>query len=76
MRHACKHLMILVVVAAAFLAGGCGHGIDAPDGFVTVDQVGEFETRAVSAEGVVIALRIHDNPEDGTLAFWSTAIQN
>ena len=76
MPNARKHLMILVAVGAACLAGGCGHAIDTPDGFVTVDQVGEFDTRAVSADGVVIGLRIQDNPEDGTLEFWSTAIQN
>ena len=76
MRHACNYLTILIAVTAAGLAGGCGHGIDTPDGFVSVDQVGEFQTRAVSADGVVIGLRIQDNPDDGTLEFWSTAIEN
>ena len=76
MLNACKHFGIVVAAMLACLTVGCGRMIDTPDGFVTVDEVGVFDTRAVSADGVVIGLRIQDNPKDGTLAFWSTAIEN
>jgi hypothetical protein len=49
-----------------------------PSGFVEVEtyQRGPYTQRAVSADGVVIALRSETNPKDATLDFWVTAIRD
>jgi ABC-type sugar transport system substrate-binding protein len=49
-----------------------------PSGFVEVEanQRGPYIQRAVSADGVVIALRSETNPKDATLDFWVTAIRD
>ena len=70
--------MTLLLLTAALLAGaGCERGFDTPDGFVLVEPDHSlFTQRAVSADGVTIALRVESNPDDGTLAFWAEAIHN
>jgi len=47
-----------------------------PGEFVSVDEAdrGLYEIRAVSADGVVLALRRQDNRAGGTLAFWTRAV--
>jgi len=52
--------------------------MDVPDGFVEVGREarGDYETRAVSADGVVVALRVEPNPENGAPEFWADAVRN
>lgn len=47
-----------------------------PDSFVELSeaQARPYQARAVSADGVVAALRQQANPKSGTLAFWTQAI--
>jgi len=53
---------------------GCGRSRGLP---ARVDEPGGLhQMRAVSADGVVLALRSHDNPRQGTLEFWSEAVKN
>jgi hypothetical protein len=49
-----------------------------PSGFVEVEKhnLGRYTQRAVSADGIVIALRSETNPKDATLDFWITAIRD
>jgi len=66
----------MAATALAAAAAGCAPTMDLPDGFVKVGGDEPYDMRAVSADGVVLALRGHDNPEDGTLAFWAEAVRN
>ena len=70
--------MWIVVLALLGAAVGCSHTMDVPKHFVSVDRsdLGPFVERAISADGVVIALRRQDNPSNGTLEFWSEALRN
>lgn len=70
---------LILAVLAAGLAGCAGTSrIDVPEAFVTLDEGSgwEFDLRAVSADGVVLAVRTEENKENGTLAFWAQAVEN
>jgi hypothetical protein len=76
-RTAMRWTTILPAFLAVAAAAGCQPAMVLPDGFVPVEeQPGLHQMRAVSADGVVLALRSHENPKRGTLAFWSEAIKN
>jgi len=65
-----------IMLALAAIAPGCSPTMDLPANFVDVDQPHDaYDLRAVSADGVVVALRSEDNPDRGTLDFWAKAIQ-
>lgn len=69
--------ILISILAAGLLAGCQPQGkLDIPDSFVQLPayQARPYQTRAVSADGVVLALRTEPNPRNGTLAFWSKAI--
>ena len=69
----------LIAIALACVAlGGCAPAITMPPGFVAVEnnQLGPYEQRAVSADGVVVALRKEANPKGATLDFWATAVRD
>ena len=57
---------------------GCAHNMDMPQGFVPVDDLesGAYAVRGVSADGVVVALRVRKIPKEGSLEFWTTAVTN
>ncbi len=75
MRQTLKLMVILTSAAAVCMAGGCEATMDLPDGFVKVDrQYSQYDMRAVSADGVALSVRTEDNPQDGTLEFWSQAV--
>ena len=49
---------------------------DCPEGYVPVDTArGEFLGRAISAAGVVLAIRERPNDQEATLDFWSAVVQ-
>lgn len=72
--------MTLTLAAAALLAlPGClPGGMTLPEHFVAVDktELGDYAVRGISADGVVVGLRVQDNMTNGTLEFWAKAIQN
>ncbi len=73
-----KWTAMAAALSGAMMAAGCVATMDMPDGFVQVKNDGDdlYRMRGVSADGVVCALRTHDNPKRGTLAFWSEAVKN
>ena len=73
-----SRLTIVAMCVAGAMAAGCQHSMDLPATFVQLAPADArpYELRAVSADGAVIALRVQDNGEHGTLEFWSQAVQN
>ncbi len=70
---------LLTVASLALLAvasSGCGSlRLRTPDGFARLpDQAPNYQLRSVSADGVVLAVRAQPNRVEGSLAFWSEAI--
>ena len=74
-----RRFCVMVSRAAAFATAGCEPALrmTLPESFVEVDEgtAGPYDMRAVSADGVVLATRRQENPENGTLAFWSEAVE-
>ncbi len=72
-----KHALLTMTIASLALACGCETTLDLPDNFVAVDEhnLRGYEARGVSADGMVVAVRLEDNAENGTLAFWTEAIE-
>ena len=72
-----RYLILSTVLAALAVIGGCGMQMDMPENFVTVDNLnlGSYEVRGVSADGLVLAARREENADNGTLAFWSQAVK-
>ncbi len=62
-----------LIIIAATVTGGCV--VPMPVGYVEVPEALDYEWRGMSAEGVVIGLRIRDNEPEGTLDFWSTVVR-
>jgi len=75
MRHSLT--AITIALAGAALCG-CEPTIQMPPGFVEVGKynLGTYDQRAVSADGVVVALRSETNPKNASLDFWVTAIRD
>ncbi len=75
MRHS---LTVIAIVLAGAALGGCEPTMHFPTDFVEVDKydLGPYDQRAVSADGVVMALRSETNPKNASLDFWVTAIRN
>jgi hypothetical protein len=74
-----KLTLLTVLLTSALAACGCvpSGGFTAPDAYVMLPHPGGFyDKEAVSADGVYFGLRTPQPSEDGTLAFWSTAIRN
>lgn len=70
---------MVTVLAIAAAVGGCQQvKIDVPSSFVSVgkDNLGPYDQRAVSADGVVLGCRTQANEKHGTLKFWAKAIKN
>lgn len=76
MRHIPRLVTFTMLIAAGAGLAGCSPELTVPVGFVEVDEgYSLYDMRAVSADGVVIALRTEDNPKRGTLAFWAKAVE-
>lgn len=74
----CIALPALGLLAALF-ASGCGPSFEmsTPAGFVELDEdYSEYDYRATSADGLVVAVREIDHDPQGHLAFWVRAIEN
>ena len=72
-----KYAILSTVLAGLAVLGGCGMKIDMPDNFVAVNDhnLGSYDVRGVSADGMVLGARREDNAKNGTLAFWAQAVQ-
>ncbi len=76
MRHIPRLVTFALLLSAGAGLAGCSPELTVPAGFVEVDEgYSLYDMRAVSADGVVIALRTEDNPKRGTLAFWAKAVE-
>jgi hypothetical protein len=68
-----------LLVATTLLVGACGASFEAapPPGFVELEEEdGAYAHRALSADGLVIAVREIEHEPKGELAFWVRAIEN
>ena len=71
--------IVLMVYLGAGIIGGCVPlEMEMPDRFMHVDKddLGPYEVRAISADGVVLACRTQANPSRGSLRFWADAAKN
>lgn len=65
-----------LLLAACTTAPYLRHAADCPAGYVPVDTSrGEFRGRAISAGGVVIAIRERPNAQEGNLDFWTEVVK-
>ena len=64
-------------LATLILCAGC-HTLTPPADFMPVERgdLGEYDQRVVSADGVVIGVRSQTTSSPGTLEFWSQAVAN
>jgi hypothetical protein len=68
-------ILISFGILGAFASGCSSATVVPPSDFAYVEG-GDYEVRASSAEGVVIAVRENDNDMKGNLAFWSSVISS
>jgi hypothetical protein len=70
--------ILLPLIALLMLVGCKTAQMTPPAGFVAVDEVrrGNYDYRAVSADGVVVAVRTEENSRGGDLEFWAKATLN
>ena len=68
---------IALTMLLAGLTAGCPARMQLPKDFVRVSAAerGPYDMRGISADGVVMGLRRHRNPEGGTLEFWTEAVE-
>jgi hypothetical protein len=67
--------LLLLLLAACHPLTPLRQTADCPEGYVPVDRArGEFEGRAISAGGVVIAIRERKNDPQASAEFWTHVI--
>ncbi len=68
----------LCCLLLALTTVGCGHSFEAstPQGFVELEDQEEYDYRATTADGLVIAVRELEHEPKGTQDFWTRAIEN
>lgn len=69
-------LSIVFALAFAALAAGCHPTarLDAPNDFAQLGRGGDYDFRAASAQGVVVAVRTESNEPRASVDFWAQAI--
>jgi hypothetical protein len=71
-----KALLPFLLLAACQPTGYLTRPDSCPEGFVPVDTLGgDFRGRAISSDGVVIAIRERTNEPGGSLDFWSAVVK-
>ncbi|GAH67533.1 unnamed protein product, partial [marine sediment metagenome] len=71
-----RQALYLLMMLAGIVTMGCEPTMDLPPGFVEVNRDdGEYDMRAVSADGVVVGVRSEPNPKQGGLEFWAKAVE-
>lgn len=67
--------LVALLLGGATVLGGCASArLVPPSGFAVLDPGEDYRFRAVSPEGVVIAVRREPNEPHGDLGFWSGAL--
>jgi hypothetical protein len=69
-----KLARIVPFVFAALAVTGCVM-LEVPDGYVSVESHGNAILTAVAPSGNRLVIRRHENPPEGTLAFWREAVE-
>ena len=79
-KHIRKGWLVWLAASALWLTAGCGGSAfysATPPGFVELeDQEPDYQYRATSADGVVVAVREIEHEPKGDQAFWDQAIRN
>ena len=69
-------LPLLLSLSACRSATYLRQASECPEGYVPVDTAhGEFKGRAISAAGVVLAIRERPNAQEASLDFWTSVIR-
>jgi hypothetical protein len=79
MDQCCAKIRGGLLGAAAMLAVACGPSFKAstPPGFVEIEnESDDYDYRATTADGLVIAVRQLEHDPKGEISFWLTAIKN
>ncbi len=80
MKKCIRNLARLALVTSLFGTVACGPSFQAttPPGFVELEDEphDDFDYRATSADGLVIAVRQLEHKPTGEISFWVTAIKN
>jgi len=72
-------MRLTIMLAALLSCAGCAtmYRVDTPPSFVEIDNDwDEYDYRATTADGLVIAVRSIDHDPEGAAEFWLKAIQN
>jgi hypothetical protein len=68
-------ITVTLLTLAALASQGCASfRVQTPSGFAELDDNDDFDYRATSADGVVVAVRAESNNPTGNLEFWSRAV--
>jgi hypothetical protein len=72
-------LLILALLFVAAAAGCRASEMRTPDGFVALDEDDiewrSYQWKAVSPDGAAVVIRERENKEEGSLEFWSEALE-
>jgi len=70
--------LFAAAILCALAAAACGRGfeITTPSGFVELEDQEDYAYRAVTADGLVVAVREIDHEPEGEITFWADAIAN
>jgi hypothetical protein len=70
-------MRLTALALGALLTAGCHAAFDAaaPSGFVELKRQHDYDWRAVSADGAVLAVRELDHDPNAQLEFWTAAIE-
>jgi hypothetical protein len=71
-----RSIVLIIVSLAALAACGPSFHHPTPREFVELEDQRLYDYRAVSADGMVLAVREIEHEPKGDLAFWSKAIEN
>ena len=72
-----KNIIFILSVFFILILIACQpYTITTPDGFVKLQNEYNYDYRAVSADNSIIAIKYHDNDEEGTLEFWYKVLVN
>jgi hypothetical protein len=65
-----------IAAALVVFVVGCGKPFDVKTaaGFVPLENQGQYDYRATTPEGVVVAIRVVDDEKRGDLTFWTQAL--
>ena len=76
MKRLMKTFLLPCLLVAALGACGANFKQPTPAGFVELEDQERYDYRAVTADGLVIAVREMDHEPKGELSFWVDAITN